>query len=221
MAELEKSLLGEDRGVGVGRGGIDADQVGGEFVDADGLLAQVPLQGAESGARAESSKPIGEAVVVGVGGPDGLAQKGGEGALVLGDPGLDVVEAVVPLRDEEEEPDGENLARCERALPVERCGEVAVESGRQVQPLEGGPEDGEVGHGFDTHNAGFGGVHPASLSTFHFPHPGFPKPNPTQANRRLKWLFAESCGWFSEFGTIQVSISSRNCSASRSPDARR
>jgi hypothetical protein len=48
---------------------------------------------------------------VGVGGPDALAQKGGEGALVLGDPGLDVVEAVVPLRDEEEEPDGENLTR--------------------------------------------------------------------------------------------------------------
>jgi hypothetical protein len=107
VAELQESLLGEDRGVGVGGSGVDADEVGWELVDADGLLAQVPLQGAEGGASTESSEPIGEPVVVGVGGPDALAQEGGEGALVLGDPGLDVVEAVVPLRDEEEEPDGQ------------------------------------------------------------------------------------------------------------------
>ena len=116
VAELQEPLLGQDVGVGVGGGGVDADEVGGELVDADGLLVQVALQGAEGVAGAESGEPVGEAVVVGVGGPDGFAQEGGEGALVLGDPGLDVVEAVVPLGDEEEEPDGQDLARGERAL---------------------------------------------------------------------------------------------------------
>jgi hypothetical protein len=120
---------------------------------------------------------------VGVRGQDALAQEGGEGALVLGDPRLDVVEAVVPLRDEEEEPDGQDLARGERALPVERGGEVAVEGGRQVQTLEGGPQDGEVGHGFHTHKAGFGGVHPSTLPASHIPHSR--NPPPTRANRRL------------------------------------
>ncbi len=111
-------------------------------------------------------------------GRTGFAQQGGEGALVLGDPGLDVVEAVVPLGDEEEEPDGQDLARGERAFPVERGGEVAVQGGRQVQTLEGGPQDGQVGHDFDTQQAGFGGVHPSSLPTLPFPenHPNTSEP---------------------------------------------
>ena len=87
---------------------------------------------AEGVAGAESGEPVGEAVVVGVDGQDGFAQQGGEGALVLGDPGLDVVEAVVALGDEEEEPDGEDLARGERAFPVQRGGEVAVQGGTVV-----------------------------------------------------------------------------------------
>ena len=117
-----------------------------------------------------------------VGGPDALAQEGRESLLVLGDPGLDVVEAVVPLRDEKEEPDGQNLTRCEWTLPVERCGEVTVEDGRQVEPLEGGPQDGEVGHGFDTHDAGVGDIHPARLPASHIPHSR--NPPPTRTNRR-------------------------------------
>ena len=100
---------------------------------------------------------------------------------MLGDPGLDVVEAVVALGDEEEEPDGQDLARGERAFPVERGGEVAVQGGGQVQTLEGGPQDGQVGHGFDTQQAGFGGVHPSSLPT----PPHSRKPPRTRANRRL------------------------------------
>jgi hypothetical protein len=59
---------------------------------------------------AQPGEPVGEAVVVGTGGPDRFTQQGGEDALVLGDPGLDVVEAVIPLGDEEQEPDGEDLA---------------------------------------------------------------------------------------------------------------
>src|SRR3954467_12594369 len=73
VAELQEPLLGEDRGIGVGGGGVDADEVGGELVDADGLLAQVPLQGAEGGARAESRAQPGAPVVVDVGGPHGPA----------------------------------------------------------------------------------------------------------------------------------------------------
>jgi hypothetical protein len=96
-------------------------------------------------------------------GQDRLAQQGGENALVLGDPGLDVVEAVVPLGDEEEEPEAQDLAWCERAFPVAWGREVTVQSGRQVQALEGGPQDGEVGHGFHAQQAGFGGVHPSNL----------------------------------------------------------
>ena len=123
MAELQESLLGEDLGVGVGGGGVDADEVGGELVDADGLLAQVPLQGAEGGTRAESSEPIGEPVVVSVGGPDALALEGGQSLRVLGDPGLEVAEAVVRLRDEEEAPCGQDVHRLGRAVPLGRAGE--------------------------------------------------------------------------------------------------
>ena len=143
------------------------------MVDADGLLVQVALQGGEGVAAAQPGEPVGEAVVVGVGGQDRFAQQGGEGALVLGDPGLDVVEAVVALGDEEEEPDGQDLAGGERAFPVGRGREVAVQGGRQVQTLEGGPQDGQVGHGFDTQQAGLAGIHPSSLRTAAFPenHP--------------------------------------------------
>jgi hypothetical protein len=103
------------------------------LVDADGLLIKVAFQVAEGVARTESREPVSEAVVVGVRGQDALTQEGGEGALVLGHPGLDVVEAVVTLGDKEEEPDGQNLARGEGAFPVDRCGEVPVQNGRQVE----------------------------------------------------------------------------------------
>jgi hypothetical protein len=76
---------------------------------------------------------------VGVGGYDGFTKKGREGALVLGDPRLDVVEAVVAPGDEEEEPDTQDVARRKWPFPVERGGEVAVQGGRQAQTLKGGP----------------------------------------------------------------------------------
>ena len=68
MAELQEPLRGDDVGGRVGGRGVDADDVGGELVDADGLLVQVTLQGAEGGAGAQSGEPVGEPVVVGVGG---------------------------------------------------------------------------------------------------------------------------------------------------------
>ena len=65
--------------------------------------------------------------VVCVSGQDGLAEESGEGEVVLGDPRLDVVEAVVALRDDEEEPECEDIAGCEVAGPVKRRGEMAFE----------------------------------------------------------------------------------------------
>jgi len=85
--------------------------------------------------------------------------------LVLLDPRFDVVEAMVALGDEEEKPEGEDIARCEVARPVRRRGEMAVESGGKVDPLEDGPKDGQVGNGFDAEQAGFAGVHPVKLRT--------------------------------------------------------
>jgi hypothetical protein len=104
---------------------------------------------------------------------DRFAQQGGECALVQGDPRLDVVEAVVLLGDDEEKPDGQNLARCERSFPVQRSGEVSVQDGRQVQTLEGGPQDREVGDDFHTQQSRFGSVHSFSLRTSSIPeiHP--------------------------------------------------
>ena len=74
-----------------------------------------------------------------VDGQDRFAQQGREDAVVLGDPGLDVVETVVALGDHEEQPEGQNLARGERAFPVQRDGKGMVEDGPQVQALQGGP----------------------------------------------------------------------------------
>jgi hypothetical protein len=139
------------------------------LVDPDGVLVQVAFQGGEGVAAAEPGEPVGEAVVVGVGGPDGFAQQCGEDALVLGDPGLDVVEAMISLGDEEEEPDGQDLTGGKRAFPVGRGREVTVQDGRQVQALEGGPQDGQVGHGLHTQQAGLAGIHSSRLPTAAFP----------------------------------------------------
>ena len=100
------------------------------------------LQGGEGVAVAQPGEPVGEAVVVGTGGWDRFAQQGGEDALVLFDPGLEVVEAMIALGDEEQEPDGQDLTGGQRPFPVGRGREVPVQGGRQVQALEGGPQDG-------------------------------------------------------------------------------
>ncbi|QJW95878.1 hypothetical protein [Frigoriglobus tundricola] len=102
MTELQEPLLGEDVGVGVGGGGVDADKVGGQFVDPNGLLIEVAFDGVEGVTITESCQPVGQAVVVKVGGHDGFSEESGQCGLVLIDPGLDVVEAMVTLRDDEE-----------------------------------------------------------------------------------------------------------------------
>ena len=142
MAELQQPPLREDVGVGVGGGGVDADGVGGELVDADGLPVEVAFEPGEGVAGPEAGEAVGEAVVVEVDGEDGFAQQSGEGAAVVLDPGVDVIEAVVALGDQEEEPEGKDVTGSERAFPVQRGAEVAIQSGRQLQTLQSGPEDG-------------------------------------------------------------------------------
>src|SRR4051794_37444402 len=89
-----------------------------------------------------------------------FAQQGGEGAVVLGDPRLDVVEAVVGLREDEQEPDGQDLAGGERPFPVERGGEVAVQGGRQGQAPQRGPPDRQGGPALPPQQTGVGGGAP-------------------------------------------------------------
>jgi hypothetical protein len=179
VAELQQPLLGQDVGVGIGRGGVDADEAGGEPVGADGLLIQVAPRGTEGGASAEPGEPVGEPAAMGVGGQDGFAQQGGEGAPVPLDSRLDVPGAMVPLRDDEEGPDGQDFAWGERSFPVRRVGEVAVQGGGQIRTLRGGPQDGEFGHDFDTQRSRLGGVHPSGLLT-----PPIPENHPqTRASR--------------------------------------
>ena len=163
VAELQEPSVGEDIGVGVGGGGVDADEIGRELVDPDGLLVQIPFEDAEGVPGTESSEPVGQSVVVEGGGQNGFAQECGQGVPVLIHPGLDVVETVIALRDDEEQPDGQNLSRGERALPVPRDGAMAVHGGRQVQSPEEGPEDGEVARDFHPQQTRLGGAHPAKL----------------------------------------------------------
>jgi hypothetical protein len=77
-----------------------------------------------------------------VDGQDGFAQQSGEGELESGDPGADVVEAVIALGKEEKEPDGEDFARSEGSFPVKGSGEVPLQGGRQIHTREDGPQDG-------------------------------------------------------------------------------
>src|SRR3954468_18133811 len=76
-----------------------------------------------------------------------------------------MVQAMIPLRDEEEEPEGQDLTWAQRAFPVWRGREVTVHSGREVETLERGPQDGQIGHDFETQQVGFSSVHPSILST--------------------------------------------------------
>ena len=86
--------------MGVGGGG--ADTVGGQLVDANGLPVEIAFDGAGGIIGAESGRTVGRAGVVKVGRQNGLGQESGPCGGVLFDPGRDVVEAVVALRDDEE-----------------------------------------------------------------------------------------------------------------------
>ena len=133
------------------------------MVNADGLLVEVAFEAGEGVVGPQSGQAVRESVVVEVDGKHDLAQEGGEGALVKLDPRVNVMEAVVALGDHKEQPNGEHFPRRERALPVQRGREMPIQSGRQFQTLQGRPQDRQVGHDFDTEQAGVGWVHPFSL----------------------------------------------------------
>jgi hypothetical protein len=65
------------------------------------------------------------------------------------DPGEEVVEAVVALAGEEDEPDTDDLAEGELPLPEMVRREVAIEKLGHLQALQGGEQNGEIVHLFD------------------------------------------------------------------------
>jgi hypothetical protein len=162
LAELDEALLGEDLGIGGGGGGVDAADRDGQAVDADGVAVEVLLEGLPGVGLGEGVEEVGEAVVVSVEGSDGFAEAGLEGEPMLVDPGFEAVEAVVPLGEEEGEPDGGNFAGGEVSLPVGVSGEVLVDQLGEVELSESGEEDGDVVHGFDAPQLRSRG-HPAEL----------------------------------------------------------
>jgi hypothetical protein len=83
------------------------------LVDAESVLVQLTLQDAEGVVAAQPVEPVGEPVIMEMDRQGRLAQQGRQGAVVLGNPGLDVVEAVVALREDEQQPDGQDLAWAE------------------------------------------------------------------------------------------------------------
>ena len=159
MAELQQAVLREDLGVGVGGGGVDAEQGRGEVVDADGVPVEVASKACQGVGWARASRTVGEAVVVEVQRPHGLAQAGLKGEQVLFDPGKEVVEAVVALGGEQDEPDTDDLAEGALPLPEMVRREVAVEELGHLQALQGSEQNGNVVHPFDAEHTRRCSVH--------------------------------------------------------------
>src|ERR1700678_2309636 len=84
---------------------------------------------------------------------------------MFGDPGFDVVETVILLGEDEEFPDGQHFANRERPFPGLRWRQQAVAAVDKVDLLQAGPDDGQIGNGFDAHQVWLGCVHPAILRT--------------------------------------------------------
>ena len=156
MAELEDAVLAEDGGVGAGGGGVDAEEVGLEVVDAQGGAVEGGLEvGPGAG---EGVEEVGEAVVVEVEFADGLAEGGLEEEEVGLGPILDGAEAVVALGEDEGEPGADDLSGGEIALPVVD-GVVEVEEGVDPQAAQDREEDRDVVGPLDADHADRLGVH--------------------------------------------------------------
>jgi hypothetical protein len=159
VAELQQAVLREDLGIRGRRGGVDAEQGRGEVVDADGVAIEVGLEGLPGRGLSQGVEDVGEAVVMEVQRPQGFPQAGLKGQHVLFDPGQEVVEAVVTLAGEEDEPDTDDLAEGELPLPEMVRREVAVEKLGHLQALQGGEQDGDIVHPFDAEHTRRCGVH--------------------------------------------------------------
>ena len=157
MAELEKAEFGENIDVGVGGGGIDAKEVRLEVVNTDGVLVEVGLSVFPGAVQGQVIEDVGQAVVLEVEGPNGLAQAGGKGVEVSLSPGLKLGEPMVALGSDEGNPDTGDFAEGQFALPAVPGGEVAVEGLGHLQVFQRGQQDGDVVHPFHPmHVRGFG-----------------------------------------------------------------
>jgi hypothetical protein len=78
---------------------------------------------------------------------------------VLFDPGEEVVEAVVALAGEEDEPGTDDLAEGEVSLPEVVRREVAVEKLGHLQALQGGEQNGDIVDPFDAEHTSRCSVH--------------------------------------------------------------
>jgi hypothetical protein len=159
VAELQQAVLGEDLGIGGRRSGVDAEQGRGEVINADGVAVEVGLEGLPGRGLGQGVEDVGEAVIMEVQRPQGLSQAGLKGQQMLFDPGKEVVEAVVALAGEEDEPDTDDLAEGEISLPEMVRREVAVEKLGHLQAFQGGEQNGEIVHAFDAEHTRSYSVH--------------------------------------------------------------
>ena len=121
VTELDQPLFGLDIGISGGGGGVDANEVRREVVNADGVLVEVGLEVLPGIILRQGIEEVGEAVVVEIEGADGLAEEGREGVKVLLGPRLEMAETVVTLRGDEDQPGGDHrLGRLECDLCPDR-----------------------------------------------------------------------------------------------------
>jgi hypothetical protein len=85
--------------------------------------------------ESEAVEHVGQAVVLKVEGSNGFAQTGLESMQVVLCPGLKLAQAMVALGSDEGDPDTNDVAEGQRALPAVSRGEVAIEEFGHVQAL--------------------------------------------------------------------------------------
>jgi len=151
--------------VRVGGGSVDANGVGRQGVDANGLAVEVTFECFPGGRVTQAGQQIRETVVVAGLWFNRFAKQGGQSVAVVGDPGFDVVEAVVLLGEDEKHPDGEHFANGERPFPGKGWREQTVTATDEVDALQIGPDHGQIGNGFDAHQVWLCCVHTAILRT--------------------------------------------------------
>lgn len=135
MTELEQTPLGENLDVGIGGGGVDANEVCGQVVDADGVLVEILLNVLPTTVQGEVIEHIGESVVLKVEGTNGFAQTGLQGVEVGFHPRLHLGKTVVALGGDKGEPDAGDLPERQLALPAVSGKEVTIKDLVHLQPL--------------------------------------------------------------------------------------
>jgi hypothetical protein len=125
VTELHQPPLG-DGVLTVSGGAIQADPLDGKFIDVTGRLPEIGFQAGPDGRVAESLEDQCEAIVGKVDGAERLARDGFEGMVQVGGPVADVAHAVVGLREDVGDPDGDEPAVGEPLMERMRW-EMAIE----------------------------------------------------------------------------------------------